>query len=117
MLFYALAARLAPEEPDLLALADAVTQWWLANVPADRVAYWDFSAPRTPATRRDTSGTAIAAAAMLKLAARHPDPARAAQYREAAAATVRALADRHLKDTGLLADGCFDPNNGTAVAH
>lgn len=114
MLFYALAARLAPEEPDLLALADTVTQWWLAHVPADRVAWWDFGAPDT---RRDTSGTAIAAAAMLKLAAIHPDRARAAEYRDAAAATVRALVDRHLTPDGILADGCFDPNNGTAVAH
>ena len=40
--------------------------------PADGVAYWDFDAPPGPGTERDTSGTAIAAAALLKLAVRLP---------------------------------------------
>lgn len=125
MLGYAGAARLAPEEPELLAVAETVSDWWLAHVPEDRVSYWDFSAPITPQTRRDTSGTAIAAAALLKLSAIHPDRAKAEGYRKAAKATVDALVTRHLtpvgeKDTrppGILADGCFDPRSGTAVSN
>ncbi len=125
MLGYAGGARLAPEEPELLALAEQTADWWLAHIPEDRVSYWDFSAPVTPETRRDTSGTAIAAAALLKLSAIHPDRAKSRRYREAAEATVEALVTRHLtpvgkadnRPPGILADGCFDPRSGTAVSN
>lgn len=125
MLGYVLSARLAPDEPGLLAHAERTADWWLANIPGDLVAYWDFSAPRTPETRRDTSGTAIAAAALLKLGALHPDRERAERYAGAARRTVQALVRGHLtpvsaedrRPAGSLADGCFDPNNGTAVAN
>ena len=87
------------------------------------VAYWDFDAPRTPETRRDTSGTAIAAAALLKVAASDPGAPRSRGYRDVAERTIRALIEWHLTPTsssdtrpiGLLTDGCFDPKNGVAT--
>jgi unsaturated chondroitin disaccharide hydrolase len=117
MLGYALSASLARDEGWLLDQADRVAQWWMSHVPADRVAYWDFNAPKTPETKRDTSGTAIAAASLLRLAAIHPDREHGARYRRFAEETVRALVERHLRPSGILADGCFDPNNGTAVGN
>jgi unsaturated chondroitin disaccharide hydrolase len=125
MLGYALCAVLAPEERRFVVLADRVAQWWIDHVPTDRVAYWDFSVPKTTDTRKDTSGTAIAAAALLKLSAVHPDRKAASRYAEFAHDTVRALLEHHLTPTGpsdrrpagILADGCFDPNNGVAVAN
>jgi unsaturated chondroitin disaccharide hydrolase len=117
MLNYSLCAMLAPEETRLLATAERVAQWWIDHVPSDHVAYWDFSVEKTPATRRDTSGTAIALSALLRIAALTPDKGKAERYRAAAEATARALAERHLKPSGLLADGCFDPKNNTAVAN
>lgn len=113
MLGYSLAAGLAPGEPEFLRQARDVSDWWLAHVAPDRVAYWDFSAPVTPATWRDTSGTAIAAAALLKLAGLTGQ----SRYRDAAAATARALVDRHLTPAGILADGCFDVPSGIALAN
>ena len=47
-----------------------VVTWWLAHVPSDHVAYWDFDDPAIPDAPRDTSATAIAAAALLKLGRR-----------------------------------------------
>lgn len=123
MLCYALCARLAPEERWLQELAVRTAEWWIAHVPDDMIAYWDFDAPRTSQTFRDTSGTAIVAAALLKIAANDPAAPRAQVYRDVAERTVRALVSRHLtpvgagdsRPVGILADGCFDPKNGVAT--
>jgi unsaturated chondroitin disaccharide hydrolase len=90
--------------------------WWLAHVPADRVAFWDFDDPAIPETERDTAATAIALAALLKLARVGPSEAGRARYRDAAEATARALVERHLTPTraddrrvaGMLTDACFN---------
>lgn len=73
--------------------------WWLARVPADRVAFWDFDDPAIPETERDTAATAIAASALCRLGGR---------YAEAGAATAAALVDRHLAASGALRDSCFN---------
>jgi unsaturated chondroitin disaccharide hydrolase len=86
----------------LTSLAASAADWWLANVPADRVAYWDFSSTAV----RDTSATAIAAAAMARLGG---------PYRDAARATVDALMTAHRNADGVLVDGCttLKSNDGT----
>lgn len=117
MLGYVLAASLEKDEPRLVELAEKVADWWLDNIPNDLVAYWDFSAPVTPETKRDTSGTAIAAAALLKLASIHPDKAKANRYEQIARDTARALVEGHLTKDGILADGCFDPKNNKATSN
>jgi unsaturated chondroitin disaccharide hydrolase len=96
--------------------------WWIAHLPEDRVARWDFDAPEGPDAERDTSGTAIAAAALLKAAALAPE--RAARYRECATEMLGALATRHLtpvgpddrRPPGILADGCYNHRLGLATA-
>ncbi len=117
MVNFSLCAMLAPQETRLLETAERVAQWWIDHVPSDHVAYWDFSVEKTATTRRDTSGTAIATSALLRIASLTPDREKAARYRAAAEATARALVERHLRATGLLADGCFDPKNNTALAN
>jgi unsaturated chondroitin disaccharide hydrolase len=90
--------------------------WWLAHVPADRVAFWDFDDPAIPDTERDTAATAIATAALLKLARVAPSEAGRARYREAAEATARALVEGYLTPThagdrrvpGMLTEACFN---------
>ena len=64
------------------ATAVRVADWWVDPLPEDGVAWWDFDAP---GTTRDTSGSAIGAASLLKLAALIPDRA---AYRASATATV-----------------------------
>lgn len=90
--------------------------WWLAHVPPDRVAFWDFDDPAIPNTERDTAATAIATAALVKLGRVAPTEAGRARYREAAEATARALVERYLTPThagdrrvpGMLTEACFN---------
>ena len=115
MLYSALGFLRHPDRADWRDEAIRVTDWWLEHVPADLVAYWDFDDTAIPDTERDTAATAIASAAMLKLAdALGEDPA-ATRYRDAAAATVAVLARDYLTPThegdarpaGILTEGCF----------
>lgn len=99
-----------------IAAAVRGADWWLAHVPADRVAFWDFDDPAIPDTERDTAATSIALAALLKLARVAPSESGRARYREAADATARALVDRYLTPThpgdrrppGMLTEACFN---------
>lgn len=51
--------------------------YFLSRLPEDHVVYWDFDAPVTPETKRDSSASAIAACGVLELLkhlpADHPD--------------------------------------------
>jgi unsaturated chondroitin disaccharide hydrolase len=121
MLGFAQAGRWRPAFQDV---AVRVADWWLSHAPADGVAFWDFDDATTSGTERDTSATAIAAAALLKLAELLPAD-RASRYRLAAVAIVDALLARHLtpvgpedpRPPGLLTDGCFDRRSGAATRH
>lgn len=89
------------------------------------MAYWDFAVPHDGTGPRDSSGTAIAAASLLKLSRLVSDPVQAKRYRERAELMVKALVERHLvmegdaegRPAGLLADGCFDMRSGVATAN
>jgi unsaturated chondroitin disaccharide hydrolase len=99
-----------------LAAAMRGAEWWLAHVPADRVAFWDFDDPAIPHTERDTAATAIALAALLKLARVAPSGPDRARYGNAAEATAHALVERCLTPTGpddgrvpgMLTEACFN---------
>ena len=94
----------------LTPLAARVADWYLANVPADRVCLWEFH-PAAPDIPRDTSATAIAAAALVKLA-----PLAGDRYRDAAAQTLAALA-AHIGPHGGLVDGCYNARKPLAPRH
>lgn len=106
----------APEHPELIDAAERTADWWIDHVPQDLIAYWDFDAPQQPGTKHDTSGTAIAAAALLKLSALTKDPQRSSRYRQHAVATVAALADTYLtpvdgnddRQPGMLTHACYN---------
>lgn len=116
MLYSAMAAAQCPGERRWLEQSMAAADWWLAHVPADRVAYWDFDDPAIPDTQRDTAATAIVSAALLKLGEIAPTPELRGRYRGAAEATVRALITGYLVPTsaadtrqrGMLCGGCFN---------
>jgi unsaturated chondroitin disaccharide hydrolase len=105
-----------PTHERWLAAAVRGADWWLAHVPPDRVAFWDFDDPAIPGTERDTAATAIALAALLKLGRIATPETRRARYREAAEATARALIDRYVTPTragdrrvpGMLTEACFN---------
>ncbi|MEW5890390.1 MAG: glycosyl hydrolase [Pseudomonadota bacterium] len=118
-----LAQTLAWRETEFRDAAARVADWWLDHVPADHVAFWDFDDPAIPDTNRDTSATAIAAAALLKLARLVPE--RAERYRAAAEAAVEQLVSRYLtpvsaddrREPGILTGGCFNKRLGVATNH
>ncbi len=108
-------------QPPFREVVVRVSDWWVDHLPADGVAFWDFDDPEIPNTNRDTSATAIAAAALLKAARLIPE--REGRYRETAERMVRALIDRHLtpaggedpRPPGILTDGCYDRRTGLAT--
>jgi unsaturated chondroitin disaccharide hydrolase len=109
----------------LLPAARDIADWWLQHVPADFVANWDFDAPRASSTPRDTSGTAIAAAALLKLSAQCDNEADRIRYRRAAESTASALISHFLTPThagdtrpvGMLTEGCYNYRISLATSH
>jgi unsaturated chondroitin disaccharide hydrolase len=115
-----------PEQrPTLLAAARDLADWWLSHLPSDYVAYWDFDALSEASTPRDTSGTAIATAALLKLSAYCEDKAKGDGYRRAAESSARALVSGYLTPTslndkrpvGILTQGCYNYRLGLATHH
>jgi unsaturated chondroitin disaccharide hydrolase len=104
-----------PKETRWLDQSMRAADWWLAHVPGDMVAFWDFDDPAIPDTQRDTAATSIACAGLLKLAEVAPASHRP-RYREAAERTARALIRGYLtpvapgdaRPTGMLVGGCFN---------
>ena len=125
MVGYAVNAIWAPEISEFLETAERTADWWIDHVPEDRVAYWDFDAPVTAATKRDTSSTAIATAALLKLSKLAPSEEQRHKYREVAEETARVLVSDYLTPThdgdmrvpGILTQGCYNHRIGLATEH
>jgi unsaturated chondroitin disaccharide hydrolase len=123
MLGYSLSAIWLPEEPVFLQTAQRIADWWIDHVPADGVSYWDFGDPRIPHTWRDTSAPAMVSAALLKIAALTPDPARSARYRAAAERGIRTMLQEWMtplgpgeaRPPGMLIGACYHPTVGHAV--
>jgi unsaturated chondroitin disaccharide hydrolase len=116
MLFATQSYLAQPERDAWRAAAGRGADWWLAHAPSDRVAFWDFDDPAIPHAERDTAATAIALAALLRLSRAASEEAARTRYRDAAAATARALVDRYLTPThagdrrvpGMLTEACFN---------
>lgn len=112
VLYASQCSAIRPDQLEWRRTARVVSDWWIANVPADGVSYWDFDDPAIPDTERDTAATAIVASGLLKLAAALPD---GGVYRDHAVATVATLVREHLTDGstdtgrpgGMLVHGCF----------
>jgi unsaturated chondroitin disaccharide hydrolase len=115
MLGYAVDAIWEPERRELLDTAERTADWWIDHVPTDRVAYWDFDVEPGPGVERDTSATAIALAALLKLAELASDAERRTRYRAEAEATAAALLDGYLTEAGILTEGCYNRRIGLAT--
>ncbi|MBE0616249.1 MAG: glycoside hydrolase family 88 protein [Burkholderiales bacterium] len=118
-----LAQALAWRETEFRDDAVRVADWWVEHLPRDQVAFWDFDDPAIPNTSRDTSATAIAAAALLKLARLIPE--RSARYRATAQASVEQLVSQYLtpvsqddkREPGILTEGCFNKRINVGTAH
>jgi unsaturated chondroitin disaccharide hydrolase len=101
---------------EYLNLAEQLAEYWWRRVGDDPVPFWDFDDPAIPAAPRDSSAAAIVASALLDLAAQHPDPAVAANWRGRAETTLDALCRDYVArqpgHRGLLKHGCYSkPHN------
>jgi unsaturated chondroitin disaccharide hydrolase len=90
--------------------AQQAADWYLGHLPPDLVCYWDFDDPAIPSTVQDTSASAIAAAALAKLA-----PIGGEEYATAARQITAALLSEHMGTHGGLVDGCYSHQQGLAV--
>jgi unsaturated chondroitin disaccharide hydrolase len=72
-----------------------MADYYLANLPADYVPYWDFRAPRIPNEPRDTSAAALAGGGLWELS-KLVTGAAAKRYRDAALRTVDSLSRNYL---------------------
>lgn len=113
----------ARHDPELVAPARAAADFWMARTAADPVAFWDFDDPAIPSVERDTSATAMAAVALLKLSSLIADEPGAPKYRLHAEVTVATLVETRLTPTshhdgrpvGMLTDGCWQKKDHVAT--
>jgi len=123
MLGLALAAKWCPENELFLKTAVKVADWWIKNVPADFVAFWDFNDPAIPNTQKDTSATAIAASSLLKLSKLVNDESHKKLYQYYAEETIKSLVSNYLtpitrsdkRIPGMLTCGCYNKKIGLAT--
>ncbi|MGH3941013.1 MAG: glucuronyl hydrolase [Pseudonocardiaceae bacterium] len=86
--------------------------WWLERVGTSGIPH---AVPADPTCPLDTSAAAIAAAALLTLATLGGPGS--AEHHTVAVATVEQLVERHLRDDGVLGQGCYDHTRDLAPAH
>jgi len=99
--------------PDMGLLVDAmrVADYFLAQLPPDRIALWDLSLAHDSGEPRDSSACAIAACGLLEIADQLPDGPQRRHYRQAALGLVQALAaqcaGQYPASGGLLRHGVY----------
>jgi len=106
------AAYAARGRADFLATAEKTADYFINHLPADGIPYWDFNAPVTATTPRDTSAAAIAADALLRLASLIPGTADSTRYQNTAEQILASLASptylaQGTKSSGILQQGAL----------
>jgi unsaturated chondroitin disaccharide hydrolase len=89
--------------------ARQLSDYFVANLPADYVPYWDFKAPNIPNEPRDSSAAAIASSGLLELWRLETDATRKTTYATAAKNMLTSLSS-----TNYLAKGT---NNQAILLH
>jgi unsaturated chondroitin disaccharide hydrolase len=106
----------ATGKPEHLELAEQLADYYLSRLDDGLVPYWDFDDPAIPEAPRDSSASAITAAALLDIAAQHHDTAAAARRAEQACRLLDMLCQNHLArepgHRGLLKEGCYSKPHG-----
>jgi unsaturated chondroitin disaccharide hydrolase len=82
---------------ELLEAARRAADFFVSNLPADAIPYWDLRHPSIPNVERDASSAAIAASGLLDLA-RWTDEPTAERYRNAATRILATLASSYLAE-------------------
>lgn len=97
--------------PKFLDAFKVLADYYIANVPADYVPYWDFKDPNIPNTIRDSSAASMTADGLLEMCAQLPEGPDKAKYFELAENILDSLCSNYLtKGTnrpGILDHGSF----------
>jgi len=87
-----------------LTTAQELAEFFIGNLPADSIPYWDFDAPGIPSEPRDTSAAAIAASGLLELSSLTTG-ATSDGYLAAAVAILDSLMSSTYLSDGATSDG------------
>jgi unsaturated chondroitin disaccharide hydrolase len=94
--------------PAYLTTAEAVANYFVSHLPADDVPYWDFNAPVTSSTPRDSSAAAIAADGLIMLSTVAGNTAASSSYLLDAENILGSLSSNYLAPSSgeaVLTDG------------
>lgn len=102
-----------------LEAAQKVADFFIGELPADSVPYWDFRVERTEATARDTSAAACASCGLLELS-KHVDGEAKERYTSAAKAMLKSLYEKYSvmdddQQQGILRGGTFNHPQGLGI--
>jgi unsaturated chondroitin disaccharide hydrolase len=96
-----------------LAVARRMADYYISNLPSDRVPYWDFEAPNIPNEPRDTSAGSMAASGLIELAGHLKGTAVGERYLDEAREMLASLAENYLtrdlpgRNDGVLTGGTY----------
>lgn len=106
------------KNPKYLEVAKKVSDFFISQLPEDKIPHWDFRVPREPNTPRDTSAGACAACGMLELAS-HLEGEEAAKYIDAAASIIKSTYENYGNwdndSDGLIRGGTFNCPAGLGI--
>lgn len=97
----------ATKEKAFLNTAEGLADYFIKNLPADHVPYWDFNDPNIPNSVKDSSAAAIACSGLITLSELSGKP----RYKKAENEISNSLLTNYIaeeKHDGILAHGCFD---------
>ncbi len=107
-------------DPEYLAAAKRLAEYFIKHLPEDNVAYWDFDVPQNPTSPRDSSASAIAVCGMLEIAEHldQADPARA-KLLEAVQLAMKSLTENYFTadsetEEGFLRHGSYSVRGGAS---
>ncbi|MCK4405712.1 MAG: glycoside hydrolase family 88 protein [Hadesarchaea archaeon] len=99
-------AHKATEEEVFLSVAEKLADYFIKNLPADYVPYWNFNDPRIPNAPRDSSAAAIACSGLMTLSKLNGKK----KFMDMANRILSSLSTNYIAEEscdGILKHGCF----------
>jgi len=96
-------------DPNFLDTAKSLSDYFVDNLPADNVPYYDFMDPNIPNTIKDSSAASVAASGLLELCGYVSEPALQQKYFQAAKDILKSLCTRYSNGGYLAKDAVGDP--------